>query len=67
METVKYYRWGDGFGGGIVLATSAEDAKEKLEKKYSNPMDRRGNFNIWPWEDDDYYDAEHPCVFDIYG
>lgn len=62
----KYYRWCDDFGGGIVVAFSVEDAREKLKKKYQAMGDRNGEFKIWPWENDDYYDKNNPCVFDIY-
>ena len=58
------YRWCDAYGGGLVVASSIEDARKKLEKKYD--LDR-GPFIIWPWKKDDYYDENNVDVFDIYG
>ena len=59
------YRWCDGYGGGLVIATSIEDAKEKLIKKYKDEKHAL-EFTIWPWKNDDYFDEENDCVFDIY-
>ena len=63
----QLYRWCDDFGGGLVIATSIEDAREKLEKKYQSMKNRNGEFKIWPWENDDYYDEDNKDVLDIYG
>lgn len=69
MTDKKYYRWCDYISGGIVLASSIDEAKEKLQKKYGVEFmgDRSGSLKIWPWENDDYYDEDNPDVFDIYG
>lgn len=58
------YRWCDAYGGGLVIANSLEDAEDKLVKKYG---EERKDFIIWELTNDDYYDDEHPDVFDIYG
>lgn len=57
------YRWCDDYGGGLVIAGSVEEAREKLIKAYP---DRR-SFLIWLWIDDDYFDKENPDVLDIYS
>ena len=57
------YRWCDDFGGGLVLATSEEDARKKLVAKYGMSC---GDFTIWLWENDEFYDKNHPDVYDIY-
>ena len=64
--TRKFYRWSSDLSGGVVIATSVEDALDKLKKKYADVMEKIGDVAIWPWEDDDYYDAENPDVFDVY-
>lgn len=58
------YRWCDELGGGLVIASSVDDAKEKLVKKFG--ADRK-DFIVWLWTDDDYFDKENEDVFDIYG
>lgn len=60
------YRWCDDDGGGLVYASSAEDAKEKLFKKFKGTDRDLSNLKIWPWKNDDYFDAENNCVLDIY-
>ena len=59
------YRWCDGNGGGLVIANSKEEAKEKLVKKYGAKRDA-DKFIIWSWTNDEYYDEENPHVLDIY-
>ena len=58
------YRWCDNYGGGLVIASSEEEAREKLIKKYDNS---RGELIIWPWTNDDYFDKDNRDVIDIYG
>lgn len=58
------YRWCDNYGGGIVIASSVEDACEKLQKKHK---EERGPYTIWRWKMDDYYDEDNVDVLDIYG
>ena len=58
------YRWCDAHGGGIVVASSLEEATEKLTKKYG---DERGEYIVWPWANDDYFDEENPDVLDVYN
>lgn len=57
------YRWCDDCGGGLVIASSLEDAKEKLKKRYPD----RNSFIIWLYTKDDYFDEDNPDVLDIYG
>lgn len=57
------YRWCDNYGGGLVIATSTDDAREKLAKAYPD----RNSFVIWLCSNDDYFDEEHPDVLDIYS
>ena len=59
------YRWCDDIGGGIVIASSVEDATNKLREKYKE--DRLENLKVWPWKNDDYFDIGNVDVFDIYG
>ena len=63
---LKFFRWSSDLSGGIVIATSMEDALEKLENKYANVREKIRNFTIWRWDEDDYYDEENPNVLDIY-
>lgn len=65
-EKRKFYRWSSDLSGGLVIATSLEDALDKLEKKYADVREKIRDFAIWPWESDDYYDTENPDVFDVY-
>lgn len=60
----KLYRWCDDHGGGLVIAFSKEKARAKLKKKYGN---KRKDFIIWLWTNDEYYDKDNQDVFDIYG
>lgn len=60
------YRWCDGYGGGIVIANSINEAREKLEKMLDEERDAN-TVTIWPWYIDDYFDEENPDVLDIYG
>lgn len=48
--------------GGLVLATTIEEAQRKLQSKYD-----KGTFIIWRMLDDDYYDFKNPDVFECYG
>lgn len=57
------YRWCDDYGGGIVIANSVDEAREKLVKAHSE----RRSFIIWLMIDDDYFDKENPDVLDIYS
>lgn len=61
LENIWRYSVIYGECGGIVIATSKEEANEKLEKKYN-----RNDFIVWKMVDDDYFDADNPDVFDIY-
>lgn len=65
-QNLNVYRWCDDYGGGLVVAESIEDASEKLQKKYKAMGERNGEFTIWLWENDDYYDEDNPFVYDIY-
>ena len=38
--------------------------RQILSKKYGTMAD---NAQIWPWEEDEYFDPDHPNVFDVYG
>ena len=59
------YRWCDRYGGGIVIATSLTEAKEKVEKTLGEERDPN-DLIIWPWTNDDYFDEGNPDVLDIY-
>ena len=61
----RLYRWSDDHGGGLVIASSVEEAREKLVARYSR-YNRTDNFVIWKATDDDYYDPDHPDVLDVY-
>lgn len=61
----RLYRWSDDYGGGLVIASSVEEAREKLVARYSR-YNRTSNFVIWKATDDDYYDPDHPDVLDVY-
>ena len=65
MNLSNLYRWCDENGGGLVIASSIEEAKEKLVKK--NDGSFAEDYKVWPWENDDYYDEDNIDVFDIYG
>lgn len=60
------YRWCDDYGGGLVIANSLIEAKEKLEKMFGEERDIE-KVIIWTWRLDDYFDKENPDVLDIYG
>lgn len=63
--SLKYWRFSDCDGaGGLILAPSSGQARKKLSKKYGTMAD---NAQIWPWEEDEYFDPDHPNVFDVYG
>lgn len=64
-DLTNLYRWCDPYGGGLVIANSAEEAKDKVAKMLSEERLVQGLI-IWPWLNDDYYDEENPDVFDIY-
>lgn len=59
------YRWCDDYGGGLVIASSMEEALEKLKKKYGD--EERTEFIVWLWKNDDFYDKDNKDVLDIYG
>ena len=65
MDLDKIYRWCDPYGGGIVIATSFEDAQNKLTRMLGSAR-LIEEIIIWPWLNDDYFDKENPDVFDIY-
>lgn len=65
-EKKRFFRWSSDLSGGLVIATSLEDALAKLEKKYADVREKIRDFAIWPWEADDYYDTDNPDVFDVY-
>lgn len=60
------YRWCDQYGGGIVIANSLLEAKEKVERALSEERDPN-ELIIWPCRLDDYFDEENPEVLDVYG
>lgn len=60
------YRWCDDYGGGIVIADSKIEAREKLIKYLSEERDP-DKLIIWSWTNDDYFDKENPDVLDVYG
>lgn len=62
---INVWRWCDDYGGGLVIADSEDDAREKLAKKYDDrDIDK---IIIWLWTNDDYFDKQNPDVLDIYG
>ncbi len=58
---MKMWRYTNYENGGIVFANTEEEGHEKLIAKYGTD-----NFIVWEWENDDYYDSEHPDVIDCY-
>lgn len=60
------YRWCDGYGGGIAIANSINEAREKVERALSEERDA-DKVIVWPWHLDDYFDEENPDVLDVYG
>lgn len=59
------YRWSDDFGGGLVIATSIDEAKDMVVRLLGDKIG--GELKVWPWKDDDYFNEDHPGVMDIYG
>lgn len=51
-------------GGGIVIADSEYEAREKLAQKYGLAGDK---FIVWLWIKDMYFDKNTPDIFDIYS
>ena len=68
MNWNNVYRWCDDFGGGLVMATSANEAEVKIRAYMSDvgQADERTKFTIWSLLNDDYYNEKHPDVLDIY-
>lgn len=66
FDLTNLYRWCDPYGGGLVIASSKEEAKEKLIKKYTGADRDFDRLIIWHWTNDDYFDEENPDVLDIY-
>ena len=60
------WRWCDDYGGGLVIAETKDEAKEKLEKMYGENRNVE-NVVLWRWTSDDYYDEQNPDVLDIYS
>lgn len=56
------FRWCTDEFGGLVAAHTKSEAVAKLVRRYGK-MD----FEVWPWEDDDYYDNTDEDIFDVYG
>ena len=63
---MRVFRWCDEIGGGLVIACSVKRAEKKLRKYYAG-MGRLKELKIWLWKRDQYYDADHRSVLDIYG
>ena len=59
------WRWSDSYGGGLVIADSMNEAREKLERMFGEDRDAKQTI-IWPWVKDDYFDKDNPDVLDIY-
>jgi hypothetical protein len=62
-EVWRWFNNEDG-GGGIVIAESEDEAREKLAQKYGLAGDK---FIVWLWVKDIYFDKNTPDIFDIYG
>lgn len=52
--------------GGLVFASSKENAKEKILKKYGEKY-KEFYLDIWEWENDDYFDKNNLDVFELYS
>lgn len=52
-----------GSNGGVVVASTLEEAKKKLGRRYGKLPE---NTMIWNWALDDFYDADNPDVIDCY-
>lgn len=68
MDISNVYRWYWDAGGGLVIAKSIEEARNKIVRKFEHTdlKDNLESLAIWSWEDDDFYDENHSDVFDIY-
>lgn len=62
LELLWRYSINDGEYGGLVIATSEEEAYKKVNKKYG-----RNDFAVWKMSNDDYFDSENADVLEIYG
>lgn len=62
---MKYWRFTDCRGtGGLVIARTKRGAIRKLKAKYGAKA--AATAEVWEWKKDDYFDSEHPDVFNIY-
>ena len=53
-----------GGNGGLIIAKTKELALKKLQKKYG--ANEVAHAEVWPWENDDYFDSKNPDVLNIY-
>ena len=62
------WRYSLNFGeyGGLVFASSKENATEKILKKYGEKY-KEFYLDIWEWENDDYFDKNNLDVFELYS
>lgn len=62
---MKYWRFTYCNGtGGLIIAETKQDAIQKLKAKYGDKAVI--DAEVWEWEMDEYFDSEHPDVFNIY-
>lgn len=64
----KIWRYSINIGeyGGIVLADTAKEAREKIKKSWKREKNIT-HLGIWKMDEDDYFDEENPDVFECYG
>ena len=62
------WRYSLNFGeyGGLVFASSKENATEKILKKYGEKY-KEFYLDILEWENDDYFDKNNLDVFELYS
>ena len=68
MDLTNVYRWCDDNGGGLVYATSIEEATAKIKAYLKDMWDDRSGYGlkVWQMSNDSYFCKEHPDVLDIY-
>lgn len=71
MDIEKFWRYSlDCGGGGIVIADTIEEARQKIGAYYDDMGYYRfkieKSVDIWALGDDDCYEPNHPDVIDCY-
>lgn len=70
LENIWRYSLNDGECGGIVIASSKEEAELKVREMYGNwdstPKSEEDMLVVWSVLNDDYYSENYPDVLEIY-